>query len=169
MKISAYSEMEILADVGDLAQRNQTYVLEDMNIQNSDVMVARALIIPGESIPVHVMNPTDQPVTLYRGTRIAQLAEVEEVEDRLVMVSSVQHGTVLPELEEALYCWLKRHLLHLRNERNCFHCYWNMLMCLLFVMMSWAEQMYFNMRFILEMLRQFVSNSVECVHKRDRK
>ena len=45
-----------------------------MNIQNSDVMVARAVIIPGESIPVCVMNPTNQPVTLYRGTRIAQLA-----------------------------------------------------------------------------------------------
>ena len=95
--------MEILADEGDLAQRNQTYVLEDMNIQNSDVMVACAVIIPGESIPVHVMNPTDQPVTLYRGTRIVQLAEIEEVEDSPVMVSSVQHGTVLPELEEALW------------------------------------------------------------------
>ena len=47
VKIPAYSEMEILADVGDLAQRNQTYVLGDMNIQNSDVMVARAVIIPG--------------------------------------------------------------------------------------------------------------------------
>ena len=103
VKMPAYSEMEILADVGDLAQRNQTYVLEDINIQNSDVMVACAVIIPGESIPVRVMNPTDQPVTLYRGTRIAQLAEIEEVEDSPVMVSSVQHGTVLPELEEALW------------------------------------------------------------------
>ena len=103
VKIPAYSEMEILADVGDLAQRNQTYVLEDMNIQNSDVMVAHAVIILGESIPVRVMNPTNQPVTLYRGTRIAQLAEIEEVEDIPVMVSSVQHGKVSPELEEALW------------------------------------------------------------------
>ena len=47
VKIPAYSEMEMLANVGDLTQRNQTYVLEDMNIQNSDVMVARAMIISG--------------------------------------------------------------------------------------------------------------------------
>ena len=116
VKIPAYSEMEILADVGDLAQRNQTYVLEDINIQNSDVMVARAVIIPGESIPVRVMNPTDQPVTLYRGTRIAQLAEIEEVEDSPVMVSSVQCGTVSPELEEAL--WLLAEKASLASEER---------------------------------------------------
>ena len=44
IKISAYSEMEIFADVNDLAQRNQTYVLEDVNIQNADVMVACAVV-----------------------------------------------------------------------------------------------------------------------------
>ena len=32
VKLLAYSEMEILADVSDLPQRNQTYVLEDVNI-----------------------------------------------------------------------------------------------------------------------------------------
>ena len=116
VKTPAYSEMEILADAGDLAQRNQTYVLEDMNIQNSDVMVAHAVIIPRESIPVRVMNPTDQPVTLYRGTRIAQLAEIEEVKDSPVMVSSVQCGTVSPELEEAL--WLLAEKASLASEER---------------------------------------------------
>ena len=116
VKIPAYSEMEILADVGDLAQRNQTYVLEDMNIQNSDVIVARAEIISRESIPVRVINPTNQPVTLYRGTRIAQLAEIEEMDDSPVMVSSVQHGTVSPELEEAL--WLLAGKVFLESEEQ---------------------------------------------------
>ena len=120
VEIPAYSEMEILADVGDLAQRNQTYVLEDMNIQNSDVMVARALIIPGESIPVRVMNPTNQPVTLYRGTRIAQMAEIEEVEDGPVMVSSVQRGTVLPELEEALWLLVEKASLTSEEREKLF-------------------------------------------------
>ena len=115
------------------------------------------------------MDPTDQPVTLYRRTRIAQLAEIEEVEDSPVMVSSVQRGTVSPELEEALWLLAEKASLTSGEREKFFYCYWNMLMCLLFVMMSWAEQMYFNMRFILEMLRQFVSSSVECVHKRDRK
>ena len=115
VKIPAYSEMEILADVGDLAQRNHTNVLEDMNIQNSDVM-AHAVIIPGESIPVCVINLTDQPVTLYRRTRIAQLAEIEEVEDSPVMVSSVQRGTVSPELEKAL--WLLAGKASLASEER---------------------------------------------------
>ena len=114
VKIPSYSEMEILANVGDLAQSNQTYVLEDMDMLNSDVMVAHAVIIPGESIPIRVMNPTNQPVTLYRGTRIAQLVEIEEVEDSPVMVSSVQHGTVSPELEEAL--WLLAEKASLASE-----------------------------------------------------
>ena len=92
LKIPAYSEVEILADV----------------------MVADAVIIPGESIPVHVMNPTNQPVTLYRGTRIAQLAEIEEVDDSPVVVSSVQRGTVSPELEEAL--WLLAEKASLASE-----------------------------------------------------
>ena len=87
-----------------------------MNLQNSDVMVARAVIIPGESIPVRVMNPTDQPVTLYRGTRIAQLAEIEEVEDSPMMISSVQRGTVSLELEEAL--WLLAEKASLASEER---------------------------------------------------
>ena len=89
VKIPAYSEMEILADVSGLAQRNQTYVLKDVNIQNLDVTVACAVVIPWESIPVCVMNPTNQPMTLYRDTRIAQLAEIEEVDGSPVMVTSV--------------------------------------------------------------------------------
>ena len=78
--------------------------------------MACAVIIPGESIPVCVMNPTDQPVTLYRGTRIAQLAEIEEVEDSPMMISSVQRGTVSPELEEAL--WLLAEKASLASEEQ---------------------------------------------------
>ena len=61
--LPAYSEMEILAEVSDLTQRNQTYVLEERNMQNEGVMVARAVVTPGESVPVRVMNSTNQPVT----------------------------------------------------------------------------------------------------------
>ena len=35
------------------------------------------------------------------------------------------------------------------------------------VMMNWAEQMYFNTRFILEILYQFVSNFVVCPQERN--
>ena len=84
------------------------------------MMVACAVIIPGESIPVCVMNPTNQPVTLYRGTRIAQLAGIEEVEDSPVMVSSVQRGTVSPELEEALWLPAKKASLASEEQEKLF-------------------------------------------------
>ena len=102
VKLPAYSEMEILADVSDLAQKNQTCVL-DVNKQNEDVMVSHAVVMPGESVPVRVMNPMNQSVILYKGTRIAQLAEIEEVDETSIMVSSVHWRTISPQLEEALW------------------------------------------------------------------
>ena len=65
--------MEILADVSDFVHENQMYILEGVELQTTNVMVAHAVVTPGVSVPVRVMNPTDQPVTLYKGTRIAQL------------------------------------------------------------------------------------------------
>ena len=67
-------------------------------------MVARAVVTPGVSVPVRVMNPTDQPVTLYKGTKIAHLSEVEAVSDDSVLVSSIQQSKgVSTELETALW------------------------------------------------------------------
>ena len=53
-------------------------------------MVACAIVTPSSLIPVHVINFTDQSTTLHKGTRIAYLTEVEEVEGSSVLVSSIQ-------------------------------------------------------------------------------
>ena len=71
-------------------------------MQNEGVTVACAVVTSGESIPVRVINPINQPVTLYKGTRIAELTEIEEVGNSSTRVASVQQGTVSLELEEAL-------------------------------------------------------------------
>ena len=43
------------------------------------VMVAHSLLnSPGAQVPVRLMNPSDHPVTLYKGNRIATLEPVEE-------------------------------------------------------------------------------------------
>ena len=42
-------------------------------------MVAHAVLKPGESVPICVMNPTNQPVTLCKATRIAELTKIKEV------------------------------------------------------------------------------------------
>ena len=97
--IPAYSEMEILADTSDSIQEDLTYILEGVESQPSNVMVARAVVTPGVSVPVRVMNPTDQLVTLYRGAKIAYLSEVEEVSDDSMLVSGKHTST---ELEAAL-------------------------------------------------------------------
>ena len=44
------------------------------------------------------------------------VAEIEEVDDSHVMVSSVQHGTVSPELEQAL--WLLSEKASLESEEQ---------------------------------------------------
>ena len=62
VRLPAYSEMKILAHVSDFVHENQTYILEGVELQTMDMMVARTVVTPGVSVPVHVMNPTDQPV-----------------------------------------------------------------------------------------------------------
>ena len=102
--LPAYSEMEILADTGDFIQEDHPYMLEGVESSTSNVMVARAVVTPGVSVPVRVMNPTDQPVTLYKGTKIAHLSEVEAVSDDSVLISSIQQSKgVSTELETALW------------------------------------------------------------------
>ena len=59
-------------------------------------------MIAGNCVPVRLLNPTDQDIILYKGTRIAALAEVEEP-DSSVHVSTVQETEgVSPQVEAAL-------------------------------------------------------------------
>ena len=77
VRIPSYSEIELMADVSGGVQPEQVYVLEGIERQPNNVMVARAVVRAGTCVPVRVLNPTDQDVILYKGTRIAALAEAE--------------------------------------------------------------------------------------------
>ena len=121
VRLPAYSEMEILAESSDLVQENQVYVLEGVELKTTSVMVARAIVTPGVSVPVRVMNVTDQPVNLYKGTRIAHLTEIEEVDDNPLLVSSVQHdGNVSFELEAALWALAEQATLEPEDQERLF-------------------------------------------------
>ena len=62
VRVPSYSEMEIVATVkGCTLSQGSCYVLEN-NLHNSDVIVARALVIPDEFVPVRLLNPTDKPI-----------------------------------------------------------------------------------------------------------
>ena len=62
-------------------------MLEGVESLTSNVMVARAVVTPGVSVPVRVMNPTDQPVTLYKGAKIVHLLEIEVTKKMVPAVS----------------------------------------------------------------------------------
>ena len=96
------------------------YILEGVELQTINVMVARAVVTPGVSVPVRVMNPTDQPVTLYKGTRIAHLTEVEEVDDSM-LISCVQcNGDISSELEAALWTLAEQASLEPEEQERLF-------------------------------------------------
>ena len=92
-----------MADVSSGVQHDQVYVLEGIEMQSNRVMVARAVVTAGKCVPVCLLNPTDQDVILYKGTRIAALAEAEEP-DSSVHVSTVQETEgVSSQVEAALW------------------------------------------------------------------
>ena len=162
--------MEILADVSDFVHENQMYILEGVELQNTNVMVARAVVTPGVSVPVRVMNPTDQPVTLYNGTRIAHLTEVEEVDDGSMLISSVQcNGDISSELEAALWTLAEQASLKPEEQERLFILLVEYADVFALIMICWVELIFFNMRFIQEMLHQFANTFIEYVLRRDKK
>ena len=90
VRVPSYSEMEILLEVKGCTPNNSScYVLES-NLQNSDIMVARALVTPNEFVPVRLLNPTGESIVLYSGANVAVMSEISEVtDDGLVPVSVI--------------------------------------------------------------------------------
>ena len=57
VRIPSYSELELMADVSGGVQPDQVYVLEGIERQSNNVMVARAVVGAGTCVPVRVLNP----------------------------------------------------------------------------------------------------------------
>ena len=51
------------------------------NLQNSNLLLARAILTPGETVSVRLLNPTGSSINLHSGARIAVLSEVMEIAD----------------------------------------------------------------------------------------
>ena len=106
VRIPAFSELEILVQVkGDGSH------LEN-NLKNSDLLVARTVVTPGDVVPVRLMNPTGGSINVYSGASVAVLSEVIEVMNNnpeecdivedTVMVSAVCGDNGCVPLEEML-------------------------------------------------------------------
>ena len=78
VRLPACSEMELMVKTpGDVA--GKTWILETSNSKKSPVAVARAIVCPaGEKVPVRLLNPRDEVVTVTNGTPIAVMEEIEE-------------------------------------------------------------------------------------------
>ena len=74
----------------------------------------------GNCVLVRLLNPTDQDVILYKGRRIAALAEVEEP-DSSVHVSTIQETEgVSPQVEAALWELVKETSLGAEEQDKLF-------------------------------------------------
>ena len=77
--IQPNSEMEIVTVVNGLhSQLNQIFLLEEMlpNKFTTKIAVARAIVIPSPNTVVRFINPSNDPVTIYKGTKVAVLQKL---------------------------------------------------------------------------------------------
>ena len=93
VRIPSFRELEIFAQV-KVIDTSGCYMLES-NLQHSDLLVARAVVIPGEMVPIHLLNPTGGLINLYMGTNVAVLSEVMKVMDNHSEEHSVVEDTVM--------------------------------------------------------------------------
>ena len=80
IRIPSFSELEVMADTTGVMARGlgHSYLLEPIASTKLPVQAAWALVAPSASrIPVRLLNPSTQPVTVHKGTKIAFLEEAD--------------------------------------------------------------------------------------------
>ena len=98
LQVPAYIVMEVMANLVQ-PEVPGTWIMEG---DATPVMVARSLLDnPGAQIPVRLMNPSDQPVTLYK--RIATLEPVEETLGVAIAAVQPKCPQVSEEKQETLW------------------------------------------------------------------
>ena len=83
-------------------------------------MVAWAVVRAVTCVPVHVLNPTDQDVILYKATRIAALAEAEEPHSSVHVSTVKKIEEASPQVEAALWQLVKGTSLGSEEEDKLF-------------------------------------------------
>ena len=88
LNVPPFSEIEVMATVSRSAA-SQTWIMEGNMQQRSAVMVARAVVAPdGTEVPVRILNWRNEPVSIPKGTKIAQLEPVSDVATEVVATAS---------------------------------------------------------------------------------
>ena len=97
LEIPPQSEMEIMVRVPPLTStESSNWLVESGSGQRQAVMVARAMVDPVHGkVPVRILNPRAEPVTIQRGTVIAIMESLSKEEP--VVVTSVEEGREISE------------------------------------------------------------------------
>ena len=87
VEVPPHSRMEIAASVETTVEG--TWLLEETTMKRAPLAVARARVQPtSTTIPVCVLNTTEEPITLYAGAVLATLQQVEIPVKRVETVNS---------------------------------------------------------------------------------
>ena len=93
LRIPPTSEVEVMGHVnGNISE--YPHILEQLAHKRLPVRVARALVIPSSlGVPVRLMNPTSETVTIYKNSSIATMEAIDSVE---INAPIRQHPRQLP-------------------------------------------------------------------------
>ena len=75
VRIPSYSEIEIEVNVNWCIQSRSDYYVLESSLKSSGLLVARALVRNGNSVPIRLLNPTGKAITLYSGANVATLSQ----------------------------------------------------------------------------------------------
>ena len=75
VRIPSYSEIEIEVNVNWCIQSRSDYYVLESSLKSSGLLVARALVRNGNSVPIRLLNPTGKAITLYSGVNVATLSQ----------------------------------------------------------------------------------------------
>ena len=99
LHLAPLSEIEIMAKVSGECKGEGTWLLEESKSQRLPVRVAHAIVCPNSSIvPVRLLNPRPETVTVYKNTQLAVLEKLEATPPQVKLPVSLVHAeSVIPQ------------------------------------------------------------------------
>ena len=103
--VPPYSEMETLSAVDNFTDKTGTWLLEDTlsSRKRTNVTVARAIIAPHPEIVVRLLNLTNAPVTIRKGTVVATITELPP--DNFMTAAQVTNTARAPSTPKRDLMW----------------------------------------------------------------
>ena len=178
LTIPPLSEMETLASTlgPHSCDHHQTYLVEASATANdrSPIIVANAIVTPevandcGTRVPMRLANPSSDPITLRRGTKVAQISPVPDSE-LITEISQERESTptkkeLPPEAKEVLWKMVENsgEVLDSHQQQELYTSCWVSLMFLRLPMQNWEGLINYSMPSPRKQNTPFVHQQDEC-------